>query len=83
VIAERVYHCETCGDPFQPKRRDARYCGATCRQRACRNRHSANTAGFGDVVLDLWAKDEIDTAEAILLLVYPPAKVRERLEVAA
>jgi hypothetical protein len=28
--------CETCGEPFTPKRADARYCGPTCRQRAHR-----------------------------------------------
>jgi hypothetical protein len=30
--------CEICGAAFSPKRSDARYCGARCRQRACRTR---------------------------------------------
>jgi hypothetical protein len=28
--------CETCGQPFEPARADAKYCSDACRQRACR-----------------------------------------------
>ena len=30
--------CETCGEPFLPKRADARYCSSRCRQKAYRDR---------------------------------------------
>jgi hypothetical protein len=30
--------CTECGEPFTPKRRDARYCSNACRQRAYRER---------------------------------------------
>jgi predicted nucleic acid-binding Zn ribbon protein len=32
------HRCVTCGSTFTPARRDARYCGERCRQRACRQR---------------------------------------------
>lgn len=31
--------CSQCGEAFEARRRTARFCGATCRQRACRERH--------------------------------------------
>lgn len=30
--------CVECGETFQPKRKDAMYCGAACKQRAYRKR---------------------------------------------
>jgi hypothetical protein len=34
--------CATCGGPFVPRRADARYCSAACRQRAYRQRSLAS-----------------------------------------
>lgn len=33
--------CTTCGDPFKPKNRNARYCSRACKQRAYRKRNGA------------------------------------------
>jgi hypothetical protein len=81
MIAERVYVCETCGGEFVPTRRDAKFCGSACKQRSYRRRQ--HVVDFAETVWKLRAEGEIDGAEALLLLVDPPAKVRERLEVAA
>jgi hypothetical protein len=32
--------CQGCGEPFRPRRTDARHCGATCRKRAQRERQA-------------------------------------------
>ena len=32
--------CETCGREFTPRRNDARYCSAACRQKAYRHRNA-------------------------------------------
>ncbi|MCP3860035.1 MAG: hypothetical protein GY704_10315 [Phycisphaeraceae bacterium] len=33
-----VTNCAECGEPFEPKRADAQFCGSACRQRAYRQR---------------------------------------------
>lgn len=34
--------CQTCGNPFTPKRADAKYCCNACRQKAYRNGNKSN-----------------------------------------
>lgn len=44
--------CATCGEAFDAKRRDARYCSARCRQIASRRGVTDNAPGVTDRVTD-------------------------------
>jgi hypothetical protein len=39
MLRIKLGHCRSCRQPFKPKRRDARYCSAACKQMAYRWRH--------------------------------------------
>ena len=40
--------CQTCGNPFTPKRADAKYCCNACRQKAYRESVTDNASGQND-----------------------------------
>lgn len=40
-VTDNLRPCEACNTPFEPKRADARFCSATCRQRAHRRETEA------------------------------------------
>ena len=41
------YHCATCGENFEPKRTDARFCSVACKQKAYRRRHGSHDRRAG------------------------------------
>lgn len=65
--------CQECGDAFQAKRRDARFCSDSCRQRAHRKREGRSLLDVAKAYVDAGVlpgdlEDETDALVAMLTL---------------
>jgi hypothetical protein len=49
ALTRNTMPCEGCGETFEPKRTDARYCSAACRQRVYRKRVTANECHLSEI----------------------------------
>ncbi len=82
--------CAYCGGPFDranQRRADTEFCSPAHRQASYRERRALQPLDpereqLADVVWRLRVRGEIDGAEALILLVCPPAEVLERLRAA-
>lgn len=54
--------CDSCGEPFQPVRKDAKYCSAKCRKRAQRQTEKPESE---EELLDRLGSDLLSQCEAV------------------
>jgi hypothetical protein len=68
VLDDIAIPCEWCKRPFQPQRRDARYCSNTCRADACKARNPEKYPGVQQTLRAVAADGSSDASRVLHLL---------------
>jgi hypothetical protein len=71
--------CSNCGSEFEPQRRSAQFCGATCRKRASRGASTAPTNGTRAFVSVTGTPGSQESTKSIFVTLRRPKVVPRRI----